>query len=337
MNMKLLISCLFLLFIGFLSQASEVRLSENHRVYYNVSKSKKPAKATILLFNGLVYPTTHWQEYVQRLNDLGYDVVQTAYSAQPESLTLLGSYRPYFQQKKLYYGVPIERGFSLDSLADEMATVLKKEGLRDVIVLALSYGAFPATRFLIRHGDLVRHAVYMSPGIRPTQGYQAIFRLTGVNTYLELGESNPAIDIQYMAFLRSTVLSRLFFLYGQYVRIIPKKLSYKDFSIGVYHLVRAARYSNLHKKVGEISHKKVSFLLAGEEAQHLFKDQISFWKKLSNKGPLIVLDKAKHDIPKTSMELGALVFDELVTKSLGADKYRAKLDAKTGKLKLQLE
>ena len=273
--------------VSFAQEKRVLEIEDDHKVYYQFSKAapNSPAKGTVLVFNGLIYKMAYWEEYRKGLQREGYNVVQVAYSAHPESIRKLGEEQaPYYTRQVFPLGLPpYQAGTSLQTLAQEAELVLQELDITEAVsVVSLSYGSFPSVEFASSYPDRVKDLVLFAPAVQPSHFYQATLNLLGWNQTFKLGQFNPWIDYNYRLWLRSTLLSRM---QAQYESIgesyVPEGLNFDQFFEGVYHLARAGRYADLKDMVGSITEKaRVTLILAEYEEDSLREDQEKTWQEL---------------------------------------------------------
>lgn len=269
-------------------------------------------KPVVVMVNGLVYELDRWSDLREDLQKRGYGVLN--YYMRGQHLTLLKEH-----QEKGEIGF-FKAGLSVGDLADELHEILALAQIkRPVVVLGLSYGAGAAAEFARRYPQQIDSLIFLAPLVVSLENYNPQGQWVNANLDWIRLMWGPVWGPQFyeMAYaaIYKTYLSQ---------RIIPDRVPSELQSIpqvyreSIFHLTRAVRSFDLRRyDFSALSGHRVSFLLAKEEEQQAFVDQIKAFESLNpeSQGPLVWLKDAEHAIPDSQPREAAALIDALVQRS----------------------
>ena len=239
-------------------------------------------RPVVILLNGLIYDISRWNPVAEQLAQSDFTVIKMSFSAQPESLALSGDEHapaPEF----------LERGFSLNDLANEIEAVLLHFKIaKPVTIVGLSYGAAAATQFALTHPKQIDHLLLLSPLVVPLDTYDPSGQhlrqwLSGVRlwesaTCALYGWLNPWLcqseDYWYDSFYNSIYENYLFVR----VQRTPDGINPLTHKKAVFHLVRAVRDFNLKTLAPKLNN--VHMVIADGDDEPLKEDQMTTWARL---------------------------------------------------------
>lgn len=304
---------LAILLLGFNSafaktEAGYVRLSDGVNRYVEWTPPQQ-GKPVIIFMNGLVYNINRWSPLTTDLKKQGYGVLN--YYFRGQHLTLKKEVeefkRPGFFQT----------GLTTEDLALEAKEILSLLKITEpVVVVGLSYGSSIAAEFARQFPESVRQLIQLAPIVRSLDKYDPTGAWFGWNLDQIRLWWGPVLGPAFYEMAYSA-------LYHSYYnqRIVPDRVPeelkeipeiYKE---SIFHLARAARNFDLRTyDHSEIQNKSVHYILAKEETEKIFHEQIQSFDHLAqnSKGVLIWLPSATHAVPDSKGALAAAYIDLLL-------------------------
>lgn len=288
-------------------------------VEYTPGQSGKPV---VVMVNGLVYNLSRWNDLRQDLQKKGYGVLN--YYMRGQHLTL----RTEYKEK----GNPsfFKDGLSTEQLAEEIHEILDLAQIqKPVVVLGLSFGAAAAAEFARLYPQQIHNLIFLAPLVISLENYNPGGQWVNANlSWIKLWWG-PLFGPQFYEMAYGTI-------YRTYLaqRIVPQNVPaelqdmpdvYRE---SIFHLTRAVRSFDLREyKFQDIGANRVHFLLAKEEEERAFQDQLKSFEAVDEKsrGALVWLTEASHAIPDSQPREAAALIDAMVQKSRALEngkKYR---------------
>lgn len=275
-------------------QAGYVQLSDGLKRYVEFVAPQSQDRPVVVLINGLVYDLSRWNVMRSELTAKGYGVLNYYIRGQFKTLRaeLQQNSQPAF----------FKEGLTPEQLAEELKGILGELKIeRPIVVVGLSYGASVAAEFMELYPASVEMGFFMAPLVLPSDRYnpqgQWIFQ-----------------NLELLKLIWGPYLGNLFYdqaynmIYRSYLeqRIVPERIPDemkdipREYKEAIFHLVRATREFDLRQySFSKLNKNRVHFLLAKEEDERVFADQVQAFENVSKEavGSLIYLTKSAHAIP----------------------------------------
>lgn len=249
-------------------------------IYTEIAKSKTANAPVVVLLNGLIYDITRWNPMSTQLAKSGVTVVRLSFSAQPESLLLLGKDdTPAF----------LKDGLDLETLSSDVSQTLKHHGIKSkVTVVGLSYGGTVATTFAKLNPKRVRDLILLSPLVVPLDRYDTAGQ--SLRTYLDtvrFWENAPCLTYGWFNPWLCTTTDYWYdtfynHFYENYLNVrvqrTPAGIDAALYKKSVFQLVRATRDYDLRHEVKSL--KNVHMVVSGSEEAKLKVDQLKAWSMM---------------------------------------------------------
>lgn len=294
-----------------IKNAIPLELNTNQVVHIEVIPPQKPELATFALLPGINRALLSSDSAVQRIKALGYGVIILGFSPQPLSITLLNDQKiPYFLKNQM----------SLADLARESEAALRwaqqQYSLKTVVPVSLSFSGAVSTS--LKDHSLVIDVVPMTSNAATNpeveQMRQGFLALEFWNPFLKAA-NRLTLDNLYR-FNWSKKVSELAEVFG----FDPSQHSLMV--EGYTTLSRASEGFEWNEQIDSKDTKtRRVFVLAQNESPSLLESQISAFKKLKTKAPLLVMvEGSGHVLPSERPSAYARILSEVTTGSLKNEK-----------------
>jgi pimeloyl-ACP methyl ester carboxylesterase len=308
MKQLIFIATLFFASVGFTQSKQLMKLSDGVERYVEFTPPQGD-KPWIVMTNGLVYDINRWGAMDAELKKQGYGIVH--YYFRGQDLTLRREVE-VFKTPSFF-----ANGLTPQDFVQELKEIVQKLNIKKKIILVgLSYGAHVAANFAQTYPQAVEKLVFMAPLVVPLEKYQPQGAWLDWNlSWVKTLWGNMYYEYAYRQ------------IYGAYLSNrggVPPSLAKmpNEYRTSLFHLVRVTRDFDL-KTYGfeKMSPNSVHFMVAQEETQLAFNDQVMAFDRLSKKaqGSLIWFPEAQHAIPDAAPALAAKTLDQLIQ---GGPMYR---------------
>lgn len=292
----------------------------DHSLYveYVPGNNNKPL---LVLTNGLVYDFSRWNDFTNAAHAAGYGYLK--YYFRGQHLSLKAEADQY--KSPLFF----KSGLTVEMMAEDLNTLLEKLNITEPIhLIGLSYGSTIAAQFAATYPDKISKLVFLAPLV------------------INLDKYNPngqwvLSNLEILKLMWGPFFGPYFYeaaykqIYQNYLsqRVIPervpKELSdmpevYKE---SLFHLIRLTRNFDLRTyKFSKFNPKSIHFILAKEEDENVFKDQVLAFDKLNSQsqGSLIWMQNVSHAIPESNGKKAFYYLDFLLNddkRLTGGQKY----------------
>ncbi len=308
-RLRLLMNTFILILLSLLSLKSFaysfegfVETSSGSEMFVKYQKAK-PGFDTFVFINGLVYEVEKWEPVTKQLTEKGYGVLHYEFE---------GQYRTFQQSMDSHNGEPqwMSDGLTTMYLSIQLNDVLSFFNLKNIQLIAHSYGTSIATSYMIEHSSNIKNVVFMAPLVIPLENYHSQGQMLHTwFDYLELWGpigsywSNYYYDLIYKWYYQQQPSSRDYD-FGEWE---------EKYYISVFHQVKAVKKYNLNVVLETLNNKKALFLTAENENETYLPDQQLAWKNLpaNQRGSLVHIRDANHDIPQSSVQFLAKYLEML--------------------------
>lgn len=281
-----------------------VKLSDGVERYIEFTPPKA-GKPWIVFTNGLVYDIKRWEAMDSALLKQGYGILHYYFRGQDLSL----------RREVETYKTPsfFKTGLTPQDFTQELREIIQGLQIQDKIVLVgLSYGSHVAANFAQTYPRKVQQLVFLAPLVVPLEQYQPQgvwmdWNLAWVKALWGERFYELAYRQIYATYLNHQV--------GE--DRVPASLAKmpNQYRESLFHLVRVTRDFNLKRfNFAKLTKKSVHYVLAQEENQLAFADQLYAFELLDKKaqGSLIWLPESHHAIPDAAPAITAKILQAII-------------------------